>query len=204
MISQQVTDEEITFYENLFCKSPWNIKSQWIQDSLASIKQKATIASRDDLTKHLYSLFQESDISVYGNGGFPQNCKDIERGVLQDPVFVQIESSRDMSLSLQEEANNKQKFLQNKIPYSSKRTLSIRVTDGVQMCTCMELETVPSLSLFPTPGSKLIILTASIRRGILLLNRESIVYLGGFCQRCKDEQSITDSLITSKLGLLLH
>lgn len=199
---------EVSPAENQRCKSQlltnhWRIKDEWLTAALLQIKDQHPTAAGDELMKHLYCMLLESDLTRCGSGGLPQNCNQIERAVLAQPVVVQIESCRDSSQSLQEEQSQKQKNLRRNPGYSYKRTLSLRVTDGIQYCTCLEIAAIPSLPTYPPPGCKFIMLSAAIRHGIFLLDRESILFLGGSCQRCIDEQKAVDDMISSELGLYI-
>lgn len=202
MNSQTSAGNEAENLSRIFSQHYWNIKLQWISSAIALIRQKHQINTNDELQKHFFSVLLESDITVYGSGGLPDNCSKIEKGFIKNPVVVQLESFRDISLSLQEEQNQIQARSQRGYKYPSKRTLSIRITDGIQTCSCLEIAPIPSIPPFPTPGCKFVLLCASIRHGILLIDKDSIIMLGGSCTRCVDEYNATVEMISSKLGLL--
>lgn len=60
------------------------------------------------------------------------------------------------------------------------RLLQIELTDGQTVCTALEFDPVPSLSVNTAPGSKLLLKNnIKLVQGMLMLNAQSLSVLGG-------------------------
>eukprot|EP00878_Enallax_costatus_P035067 GHUV01039037.1.p1 GENE.GHUV01039037.1~~GHUV01039037.1.p1 ORF type:complete len:176 (+),score=38.60 GHUV01039037.1:567-1094(+) len=59
------------------------------------------------------------------------------------------------------------------------RCLKLHLTDGVQDITAMEYRFISALAVLMPAGLKLLIVNPEVRRGMLLLQAENVVVLGG-------------------------
>lgn len=57
--------------------------------------------------------------------------------------------------------------------------LCCRVASGAQQLVAMEYRHIPSLAVLMPGGIKLLLVNPAVRRGILLLQKENVVVLGG-------------------------
>eukprot|EP00775_Hariotina_reticulata_P013242 gene13242-13372_t len=59
------------------------------------------------------------------------------------------------------------------------RCLKLHLTDGVQRVVAVEYRPIPALAVLMPAGLKLLIVKPAVRRGMLLLQPENVVVLGG-------------------------
>ncbi|WIA19855.1 hypothetical protein OEZ85_005758 [Tetradesmus obliquus] len=63
------------------------------------------------------------------------------------------------------------------------RCLKLHLTDGVQQLVAVEYRHCPALGLLMPAGIKLLLVNPAVRRGVLLLQPENVVLLGGVVER---------------------
>jgi hypothetical protein len=60
----------------------------------------------------------------------------------------------------------------------------VYVCSGVQQVVAMEYRHIPCLAVLMPAGTKLLVINPAVRRGMLLLQKENVVLLGGVVRIC--------------------
>jgi hypothetical protein len=90
--------DECNFLNSLLVSTGWHIKLEWIQAFLEHLHNVQQF-NRSSLVEAAIPQLLLVDFMIVGNGGLPKNFGEITRGLLEEPVVVQVETVEDVSQS---------------------------------------------------------------------------------------------------------
>lgn len=86
----------------------------------------------------------------------------------------------------------------NEDSQAAPRMLKLTLTDGLNFCQAIEINSIPAISRDRTsPGSKVMIKNAKVVAGYVLLQASSCVYLGGKVPALYEKWELSKSLMKS-------
>lgn len=84
----------------------------------------------------------------------------------------------------------------NEDSQAAPRMLKLTLTDGHSFCQAVEISEIPALSAHKTaPGSKILLKTAKVKSGYILLQPRCCTYLGGKVPALYEKWEISRSLL---------
>ncbi|KAK2961488.1 putative RecQ mediated genome instability protein [Blattamonas nauphoetae] len=170
----------------------WNVKDQYLVSCFQHFRRQSTSPIDQLVNNSILPHLLVSDLKEYGLPALVPNFAGLEKSFIQKPIILQIETSFEANHSKQEQFLQQKEYKdgENRDQHqfrSKKRTLTFLATDGHQSIQCLEYVPLLALPNTPTPGCKIYVARGSIRRGVLLIDPEGFVFLGGHAQRPIDD-----------------